>query len=725
MLTATLAPHVALYVHKSLSLMKDTCLVRRCVDRRNIFLARRAIHNSSSYEELEFVLPKTIRSLDDIPNIIKTMIFLDSRLAVCKVTDHLLLRLKAKLADQGNQELPTDVIGDFSMALSLERREELLEKFRRGECRILVATEGAGMGIDIPDVQRVIQWQCTKILNIATYYQRAGRAGRSHDLQSVSILFYQQSLGCLEGEYEIFTKDVNSESGAEIMLLTQNFDSGRDDDAMIRKGKSSTRTMLANRGKNPQVNGQHQKRQSDSRRAICRGILTQIGTQGCMRDAILRYFDDSKATDISPNRCCDSCAVDTELDIPLEIRRLMPEYVPPELDPPESENITANDNLGETASGGTLGPGKSSVLPKVLHISQAQINAVRDALRMLRNDILQSQWDNPEDTKKAIFRSSHFLDDKEIHKISSQAHRIYDEKALAKYLNTHKHALQWAPIAPYVNDVLETIAHAFLLHPPLASGRQLGRRKCLLSAEEEAVKKEQARIARNTRQRERYALRKAQFSALLQNESIENSSAQLHTSIALSESTMSSAESRVLSNLTSAVADSVHAGAHARTPHTVSAPVGALSRTPHPNTAHAGILVNHPELRCANHESHENHFSTIPANSSLQSMACNSTSSPQNHTSSANSIQTQNQQTSLNPIPHPLQEITNQIVNALPQSLVSKPKRSYKRKIQPHDAEDLPHEPLPKRPRGRPRNNPIITPTATAIEIPEVPREAK
>lgn len=89
-LSATLAPHVALYVHKSLELMKGTKLIRKTIDRRNVYLARREITNQSNFADLDFLTPNYACDITLIP---KTMIFVDSRPAVCALTDYLLLRL--------------------------------------------------------------------------------------------------------------------------------------------------------------------------------------------------------------------------------------------------------------------------------------------------------------------------------------------------------------------------------------------------------------------------------------------------------------------------------------------------------------------------------------------------------------------------------------------------------------------------------------------------------
>jgi len=55
-------------------------------------------------------------------------------------------------------------------------RSRVQEAFMRGDCRVVVATNAFGMGIDKPDVRIVIHVQLPGTLE--AYYQEAGRAGR-------------------------------------------------------------------------------------------------------------------------------------------------------------------------------------------------------------------------------------------------------------------------------------------------------------------------------------------------------------------------------------------------------------------------------------------------------------------------------------------------------------------------------------------------------------------
>jgi ATP-dependent RNA helicase RhlE len=77
--------------------------------------------------------------------------------------------------------------------LSQGRRVEALRAFRVGEHRILVATDIAGRGIDIPGIQHVINFDIPE--NVDDYVHRAGRTARGAALGIVSTIATWQDLG--------------------------------------------------------------------------------------------------------------------------------------------------------------------------------------------------------------------------------------------------------------------------------------------------------------------------------------------------------------------------------------------------------------------------------------------------------------------------------------------------------------------------------------------------
>jgi ATP-dependent RNA helicase RhlE len=76
--------------------------------------------------------------------------------------------------------------------LSQGRRVEALRGFREGEHRILVATDIAGRGIDVPGIQHVINFDVPETVD--DYVHRAGRTARGRALGIVSSIATWQDL---------------------------------------------------------------------------------------------------------------------------------------------------------------------------------------------------------------------------------------------------------------------------------------------------------------------------------------------------------------------------------------------------------------------------------------------------------------------------------------------------------------------------------------------------
>ena len=103
--------------------------------------------------------------------------------------------MKAKLGTRFTKPPDYPHVSNFSVIDMLTRvqttdkKEEVLQSFteRDGVLRLIIATTAFGMGIDCPDVRRIIHWG---ILNtLEEYVQETGRCGR--DGNSASAILYQ------------------------------------------------------------------------------------------------------------------------------------------------------------------------------------------------------------------------------------------------------------------------------------------------------------------------------------------------------------------------------------------------------------------------------------------------------------------------------------------------------------------------------------------------------
>jgi len=103
--------------------------------------------------------------------------------------------------------------------LSQDKRTEVLENFKSGKCKLMIATDVAARGLDVPELNYVINY--TFPLTVEDYVHRVGRTGRAGK-KGTSFTFFTQDDKGLAGELG----NVLREAGANVPEALMNFGQG-------------------------------------------------------------------------------------------------------------------------------------------------------------------------------------------------------------------------------------------------------------------------------------------------------------------------------------------------------------------------------------------------------------------------------------------------------------------------------------------------------------------
>ncbi|EEB98849.1 hypothetical protein MPER_01577, partial [Moniliophthora perniciosa FA553] len=145
-------------------------------DRPNIYTEVCRMKSSTDFSSLQNHLPLDT-PLNDMP---KTIVFMNS----LKTTQHAIRDLC-----KNHPELAGVI--DYLYALRSKRdKKKVMKRFLSGDIKILMATEAAGMGADIPDIQLAVQFGVPSSLSV--FKQRIGRAGRDPTLKSRAVFLVEQ-----------------------------------------------------------------------------------------------------------------------------------------------------------------------------------------------------------------------------------------------------------------------------------------------------------------------------------------------------------------------------------------------------------------------------------------------------------------------------------------------------------------------------------------------------
>ncbi|THU89188.1 P-loop containing nucleoside triphosphate hydrolase protein [Dendrothele bispora CBS 962.96] len=149
-------------------------------DRFNISTSVHKMNHAEDYEALLLHVNLKASTLDELD---KTIVFVNTVRPTLKACRY--------LRDKLHPNLHSAVDYLHSYRSSRDKRK-IMRRFRQGGIRILIATEAAGMGADIPDIKVGIQFGVPPSLTVLK--QRLGRIGRNTSICASGVVLVEKSM---------------------------------------------------------------------------------------------------------------------------------------------------------------------------------------------------------------------------------------------------------------------------------------------------------------------------------------------------------------------------------------------------------------------------------------------------------------------------------------------------------------------------------------------------
>jgi len=323
-LSATFPPHLMSFCQKVCNMTIPSDVVTCAGRRTNINIIVIEKPAGKTIRPLLDLIPDDLEHTGLIP---KTLIFVDS----CKSARRLAQRMRKRL----RQILPSfnseNAIRTYYSTIDNRKKQETYNLLKISEARLVFCTDSMSLGVNIPDVARVIQWGVTKKVDMNSLVQRIGRAARNQEIQGLAVVYAPKSL----------LRPVPKHSAAEWTTnpppVTFDDPDGElwedeDDPAPVKHRDLACFSLPVTQDLQEKVD-QFQRHMYRKAKASKDGVVNTVGprkatdtidpallwflnTVGCRHRCILSYlkypdvFDDSN----QKSWCCDNCAFGKNLD---------------------------------------------------------------------------------------------------------------------------------------------------------------------------------------------------------------------------------------------------------------------------------------------------------------------------------------------------------------------------------------------------------------------------
>ena len=192
-LSATLTPNVSGYVHRVCKLRQGTIRFWMSNYRDNINIMVEEISESSGIAHLIALIPKQLETRTDIP---KTLIFhdsIDEGIRIAKELERIVIakELERRVPQTRRR---SRLVRSFYGSIDEVAKSRTLEELREGSTRIVVCTDAFGLGVNIPDIDRVIQWKVNEKLTCNALSQRIGRCVRDKTRQGIAVVYADRNI---------------------------------------------------------------------------------------------------------------------------------------------------------------------------------------------------------------------------------------------------------------------------------------------------------------------------------------------------------------------------------------------------------------------------------------------------------------------------------------------------------------------------------------------------